>query len=164
MNSYQLRKDQLTIYIKPSPLFVRAMMFLFSFMLFTLPLFGMISYISEGQGIKGGFFFAIFIFGLFGFYLLRVALWNTYGKEIIHFDGKICNYVADYGWFRDKVKMETFSTINFAKNPVGYLEDNNYTLVIEDFNTDQEIMCVAKMKEEELEQLIKDLKLLFPEQ
>lgn len=133
-------------------------MFTFSFMLFILPISGMISYISEGKGIHTGFFLMIFIFGLLGFYLLRVSLWNTYGKEIIVFNENKCTYYADYNWFKDGVKTETFDTINFSKNPVGYIEDNNYTLVIEDFSTQNEIMCVTKMPEAALEKLIRELK------
>ena len=54
--------------------------------------------------------------------------------------------------------LQPFDTFNFAKNPVGYLEDNNYTLVIENFNGDNEILCVTKMSESELEKLIRELK------
>ena len=133
-------------------------MFIFSFMLLTLPLFSMISYISAGKGLNSGFFISILIFGLIGFYMLRVTLWNTFGKEELVFYKNQCSYVANYGWFKDKIKTEPFDTINFAKNPVGYLEDNNYTLVVEDFNGDNEIICVTKMKEVDLEKLIRELK------
>nr|WP_321246278.1 hypothetical protein [uncultured Psychroserpens sp.] len=127
-------------------------------MLLTLPLFSMISYISAGKGLNSGFFISILIFGLIGFYILRVTLWNTFGKEELVFYKNQCSYVANYGWFKDKIKTEPFDTINFAKNPVGYLEDNNYTLVVEDFNGDNEIICVTKMKEVDLEKLIRELK------
>jgi hypothetical protein len=127
-------------------------------MLLTLPLFSMISYISAGKGLNSGFFISILIFGLIGFYMLRVILWNTFGKEELVFYKNQCSYVANYGWFKDKIKKEPFGTINFAKNPVGYLEDNNYTLVVEDFNGDNEIICVTKMKEVDLEKLIRELK------
>lgn len=90
--------------------------------------------------------------------MLRVTLWNTFGKEELVFYKNQCSYVANYGWFKDKIKTEPFDTINFAKNPVGYLEDNNYTLVVEDFNGDNEIICVTKMKEVDLEKLIRELK------
>lgn len=41
---------------------------------------------------------------------------------------------------------------------MGYLEDNNYTLVIEDFYGTNEILFVTKMSESELEKLIRELK------
>ena len=157
-NYYTLEGNKLTLYIKPSPIFVRIIMFLISFMLFILPIGGMISYISEGKGIHARFFMGIFVFGLLGFYLLRISLWNTFGKEELVFSKNQCSYVANYGWFKDRIKTEPFGTINFAKNPVGYLEDNNYTLVVEDFNGDNEIVCVTKMKEVDLEKLIRELK------
>ncbi|WP_052466970.1 hypothetical protein [Psychroserpens damuponensis] len=157
-NHYTLKGNTLTLFVKPAPIVVSVLMFVFSFMLFTLPIVGLIRYISEGNGIKAGFFLMIFIFSLLGFYLLRIALWNTYGKEEITFSNNLCTYTANYRWFKDGVKTEYFDTINFAKNPVGYLEDNNYTLVIEDFNAENEIMCVIKMPETTLEQLIRELK------
>lgn len=158
MNQYQLEGNKLTLIVKPSPVFIRALLFIISFMLFILPIFSMISYISEGKGTHAGFFVSIFIFGLLGFYLLRVTLWNSYGKEELVFSKNQCTYVANYGWFKDRIKTKPFDTINFGKNPVGYLEDHNYTLVIEDFIDDNEIICVTKMSETELEKLIRELK------
>lgn len=90
--------------------------------------------------------------------MLRVSLWNTYGKEELVFESHMCHYTTNYGWFKDKVQSEEFSAMSFSINPVGYLEDNQYTLVIEDLNTNQEIMCVTKLPETVLEQLISELK------
>ncbi|MFT5848811.1 MAG: hypothetical protein ACJARX_000092 [Psychroserpens sp.] len=85
MAQYQLKENKLTLSVKPSPIFVRILMFAFSFMLFILPVSGMISSISEVKGIQSGFFISIFVFGLMVFYLLRIALWNTYEKKELVF-------------------------------------------------------------------------------
>lgn len=157
-NHYHLENNKLTLIVKPSPVFIRALLFIISFSLFILPLLGLINYISEGKGIHAGFFVGVFIFGLLGFYLLRVALWNSCGKEELVFSKNQCTYVANYGWFEDRIKTKPFDTISFGKNPVGYLEDHNYTLVIEDFIDDNKIICVTKMSETELEKLIRELR------
>ena len=159
MNRYQLENNKLTLFVKPSPIFVRALMFMFSFMLFILPIGSMVSYISEGKGIHAGFFIGIFIFGLLGFYLLRISLWNTYGKEIIIFNGNKCTYYADYKWFKDGLKTEEFHNVIFAINPIGYADNNESSLIIEDDNSI--IESVVKMSNEDIETLIRRLNSQF---
>jgi hypothetical protein len=128
-------------------------------MLFILPVIGMISYISEGKGLNAGFFVSVFIFGLLGFYLLRVSLWNTYGKEVIIFKENKCTYYVDYRWFKDGLRTEEFNEVIFAKNPIGYIENNESCLIIEDDNSI--IECVVKMTNEDIENLIRTLNSQF---
>lgn len=71
-------------------------------------------------GILGVFFIILIIFsngteGAFGYivifliyiassiYLLRLALWNRYGKEILTFQNNQIIYTADYKLFKDKI-------------------------------------------------------------
>jgi len=69
-----------------SPVFVRSIMFLFAFLFFLMPLTGIVLYIASGNAFHIGFLFVLFFFCLIGFYLLRIALWITYGNEVI-----LCN-------------------------------------------------------------------------
>ena len=98
---YQIAENSLTLRVKPSPLFVRAVMFLLAFAFFLAPVSGILVSLFSGQGFHIGYLIGGFIFGVLGFYLLRIALWNTYGTEFITFHPDHINYIADYGWFKD---------------------------------------------------------------
>jgi len=44
---------------------------------------------------------AMSVFVLALIYLVRLFLWNTYGKEIIFEENQSIVYLADYKWFKD---------------------------------------------------------------
>jgi len=115
----------------------------------------MVGYIAMGNGFHIGFLFGIFFFGLMGYYLLRISLWNTYGREDITFNGKQVSYFADYGWFKDSSMNITIDSITFSIRPIGFEEDNEGALVIGSEETN--IECVTKMSIKEIEELIEIL-------
>ena len=96
------------------------------------------------------------LFGLMGFYMLRVSLWNTYGYETIVFDKQKVTYEANYGWFKDGKKTKDINPLVFSIKQVGYEEDKKGTLMI---GTDDScIECVTKIPIREIEELIEKLK------
>jgi hypothetical protein len=70
--------------------------------MFTLiPLISTGFMLSSGEGIGPGIFIFFVIFWGIAFYLLRVVLWNSFGKEVITlFEDKI-SYHADFKFFTD---------------------------------------------------------------
>lgn len=81
--------------------------------------------------------------------MLRISLWNTFGKEIIKISGNKLNYIADYKWFKDKIKEFNFESINFYLNKVGYEEDNKAVLIIK-FDKETVLETVTKIDIENL--------------
>lgn len=150
---YELNNNMLILSVKKAPMFVRAIMYLFSFLFFLLPLTGMILGLVMGKGMHFGYLIGLFFFGLMGFYMLRMSLWNTYGKEIIVFNQKNIEYSADYGWFKDgKKQKELDRKVEFGIRQVGYEDDQTGALVI---GLDEpNIICATKMPNAELEELI----------
>ena len=159
MKQYHIENNQLTLYVKRSPALMRIFMFVFSFLFFILPIAGMIDYASSGKGMHFSFFVIIFIFSLLGFYLLRLALWNTYGKEELKFSNKTITYQANYGWFNDGIKTVDIEPLNFTILPVGYEEDKKGVLIIGE--NECIVECVTKMPVSELKKLIAELELKF---
>lgn len=150
---YELVNRKLTLKVKKAPLFARALMFLFAFLSFLLPITGTVLGLMMGNSVHLGYFIGIFVFGILGFYMLRTALWNTYGKEVIAFNGTNVTYYADYGWFKDgEKKSDLIGDIEFGISPIGYEEDKEGTLIIG--LSEPTISCVTKMKIVELEELI----------
>lgn len=155
MQQYYYQNNILQLKVKKSPFLVRAIMFILAFSFFILPIFGAIFSIAMGGGLHIGFFIGIGIFSLFGFYLLRMSLWNTYGEETIQIlDNKIV-YEANYGWFKDGKKEILISNPNFYALPAGYEEDKEGVLVIASNN--DRLESVVKMKIIHLEELITKL-------
>jgi len=156
VKQYQLERNILTLKVKKAPLFVRSIMFLFAFLFFMIPLIVMILGIAMGQGMHIKYLISLFIFGLLGFYMLRISLWNTYGKEIVILNKDKVEYYADYGWFKDGKKLKEFNQqIEFGIRQIGYEDDNKGGLIIglEEPN----IICVTKMPNNVLDELIDKL-------
>ena len=70
--------------------------------MFTLiPLISTGFILSAGEGIGPGIFIFFVIFWGIAFYLLRVVLWNTYGKEVLTLYEDKISYHADFKFFTD---------------------------------------------------------------
>ena len=152
---YEINNNILILRVRKAPMFVRSVMFFFTFLFFLLPLTGMILGLAMGKGMHIGYLIGLFIFGLLGFYMLRMSLWNTYGKEIIIFNHESVTYLADYCWFKDgKKQKEIKAPRTYSIRQIGYEDDNKGGLVI---GLDDPIICVTKMPNIELEELIDKL-------
>ena len=155
MKQYSFDENKLILKVSHSPLIIRLILFVFSFLFFLLPVVGIVISVSMGSRFHISFLFLIFVFGLLGFYLLRIALWNTYGCEKIIFNDDQISYLADYGWFKDKLKTEEITNPIYSIKKLEH-NDVNGTLVI--VGGDNDIECVTKMSIIELEKLIIELK------
>lgn len=153
MNQIEFKQNQLVLRVKKSPLLGRILLYLITFLSIALPLGGFIVNMISNVGLSFFHILFLFIFGLIAFYMLRVSLWNTYGKELIQFVNNKVNYAADYHWFKDKVKEFSFEKINYSIKAVGYEEDNKGVLVIK-FDDDKVLETVTKIPISDLESLI----------
>lgn len=153
MKQIEFKQNQLKLRVKKSPLLGRLLLYLITFLSIFLPLGGFIVNIINGGELKFFNIVFLFIFGLIAFYMLRISLWNTYGFELIQFGNNKLTYVADYHWFKDKVKEFTFEKINYSVKPVGYEEDNKGVLVFK-FDDDIVLETVTKIPISDLESLI----------
>jgi hypothetical protein len=152
MSQFTFQNNQLKLSVRKSPLIIRIVLFLFAFLFFIFPTLGMIASISSGGGLKFGILIGTAIFAILGFYLLRIALWNTYGEETILFiEGELL-YEADYKWFKDAKKKIKNENINYLLSPVGYEEDNEGVLILDNGTTT--IECAVKMPQQQIKELI----------
>lgn len=156
MKQFELKNNHLILNSKPSPLFVRILILFFSLISILLPIGGMIGSMASGSGFHFGFLISIGFFGLIGFYLLKVFLWNSYGKETILFNTNNITYEADYKWFKDGKKITDIDSPNFSIKPIGYEDENFGALIINSKN--ETIESVVKMPNDQLEELISKLK------
>lgn len=155
MKKYEIIGKLVVLHSGKAPVFPRVMMFFFSFISFLLPIFGIILSIISKNGIHFGHFLSLVIFGLLGFYLLRVVLWNTYGKETFNFENDLISYEADYGWFKDRVKEISKDGLTFSIQKVGYEDENKAVLTMN--SGSQKIKSATKMVTEDIEELLSKL-------
>lgn len=156
---YEISGNTLTLKVKRSPLIIRGILFFFTLITFVAPISSVLSNLSFGYEIKLLHFISILVFGLMGYYLLRVSLWNSYGQEKIVFGKNQIDFCADYRWFKGKeIAHEIANQLEFGIQQIGYEDDNLGTLKI--LGVEPPLVCVTKMPKSQLEDLIADLALL----
>lgn len=158
MKQFDFKNNTLILKVKKAPFLIRGIMFLIAFLSAILPLSGIIIAISLGNSFHFGFLIGVGLFGLIGFYLLRISLWNTYGEETIIFYNSKIEYEANYGWFKDGKKTFNIDRPNYSIKQIGYVDDKKGTLVLKDGN--EIIESVVKMSINDLEDLIERLKIV----
>ncbi|MBP4138406.1 hypothetical protein [Flavobacterium geliluteum] len=142
--------------VKKSPLFGRLVLYIITFLSVFLPLSGFILNILDGDGFKFLNIVFLLVFGLISFFMLRISLWNTYGKEIIILSENKLTYIADYKWFKDKIKEFNFEKIHFTLNKVGYEEEKKAVLII-NFENGAVLETVTKIDSKDLNNLLLNL-------
>lgn len=144
MDQITFNDTALVLKVKKSSLFTRVILYIITFLSAALPIGGFVVNFVNGGAFK--FFNLIFLllFGLLFFYMLRISLWNTCGKEVINISDSKLKYTADYNWFKDKVKEFYFEEIQFTLHQVGYEEDHKGVLVI-NFDKKTTLETVTKL-------------------
>jgi len=161
MKQLIFQDNELTLKVGKSPLIIRIILFPTAFLFFLLPSYGLASNLSDGNRIT--FLSVIFLafFFLLGYYLLRISLWNTFGKEVIRIGQEKITYEADYGWFKGNRKEIPVENLRCSIKPGEYEHKDKGVLI---FESDQsQIECVALVPMIELEALIVDLSNILPQ-
>ena len=83
-----------------------------SIIIFLLPTLVFIFLFTDGEGIPFGFLISCILSVLVSIYLLRLYLWNKYGKEVFMIKDRNLIYYYDYKLYKDHQKEITFKTIN----------------------------------------------------
>lgn len=155
MPTYTINDKTLIMKPKKVPIWVKAILYcvtVFSVIFsFTILIFGILT-----NGFLFFSFIIIFIFCLLVIYFVRLSLWSTFGREIIHFSQNQVTYQADYGWFKGNqhiIQYDNQLKINIQQ--VDYEEDNIGVLVLS--NKTNKIESVVKMPISALEKLMNEL-------
>ncbi len=147
---FEFINSQLIITGKKSPLIIRIILIIILFICILIPCATIYFTISNGKGPHISVVISFIFFGIIGFYLLRIILWNTYGREILNFEKCEINYVADYGLFKDSNKKITADLIAVIINTDTQEQKPVATLSI--INNDNNIIeTVLKVPLDEME-------------
>ncbi|WP_100894259.1 hypothetical protein [Cellulophaga sp. RHA19] len=155
-NQIEISGLRLTIFTKKTPVFIRIVLTLFLTILTLIPLAATFFVLTYGDGPHIGIVFSFILCWGVGFYLLRITLWNSVGREVLNLEAKRISYMTDYRLFKDR--RQEISTTDLEteiiyedepNNPVDRLRLKNNTAVIE---------TVIQVKIAELEELKKEIK------
>ncbi len=141
VNSFLWEDNVLKLCVKKASIFVRIPLYLITLLSFCLPILGIYLNMIAGNGVKIGHVFLLGIFCLIGFFMLRTSLWNTFGQEIISFNDKQVEYIADYGWFTDSKQTLVNDSIYFY---IKNVEGADYGVLVIS-NRKDEIQTVTKL-------------------
>ena len=156
MNQIEFNDNVLILRVKKSNVFSRLILYLITILCAVLPLSGFLINLINGGEFKFINLVYLLLFGLLFFYMLRISLWNTYGKEIINISKNKLKYTVDYNWFKDKIKEFDYENITFTLSKIGYDEDNKGVLVF-DFNNGTVLETVTKIDINDINDLISNL-------
>jgi len=155
-NQIEISDSKLTISVKKSPLLIRIVLSVVLSIMVLIPLLASYIVLTAGDGFHIGLAFSFLLFWGLGFYMLRIILWNSVGREILVLGNEKIEYTADYGLFKDgrkEIETNRLATEiiyeDEPNNPVGRLRLNSDTESIE---------SVIKTRLAELKELEKEIK------
>jgi hypothetical protein len=96
-----IQENKITISVNKAPLFIRVVLSIFIVFLALIPLAVTFFALTYGDGLHIGIAFSFLIGWGVGFYLLRITLWNSVGREILSLNPESIVYLADYILFKD---------------------------------------------------------------
>lgn len=105
------------------------------------------------RDIGFGFVFTIFAFFGTGIYLLRLILWNLYGKEVFLIENQSITYYTSYKYFNDNKTVLKSKDCRFF---ITYSGNSSKGVLIIESNEQKLKSCIEK-EEKELLKVIKDI-------
>ena len=97
--------QQIIIKHQGSPLFIRVVLLFIGLLCFLLPLIGLVVYVVINGTFHFGLIINFLLFWALGYYIFRVVVWNSHGREILTLKADRIEYYADYKYFRDSEQI-----------------------------------------------------------
>lgn len=103
MRQHQVKIDskQLVISSRKAPVFIRIVLIILLSTLILIPLVVTFFTLTYGNGPHIGIVFSFLLCWGVAFYLLRILLWNSVGREVLILNTNYISYAADYRLFKD---------------------------------------------------------------
>ena len=150
---YILTNKTLELYVKKSPYIGRGFLLFLAILIIGLPIMGMVMNLIDGGAFHFGFLIGLGLCSLISFYMVRLFLWNTYGKEVIEIGETTVNYYVDYHYFKGNQQEIAFEELVFDIEQIGFEEEKLGRLIIA-ANEKDFIHSSVNMDLRELEELV----------
>ncbi len=161
-SNIELSENPLSKIIFTSPQasrFSRIVLQFFTIFFFVLPIlstFGAMLLIGE---LSFGFVIFYIMFGLSGYYFLRLFLWNKYGKELIFLEKEKIIYEADYKLFKDNKTEINTNTLIIEIKQCNISNEKFGTLLLK--GEEQNIETIVQAPLNEIESLKEKIEKLY---
>lgn len=153
-----LSKNLLTVTVGASSILIRLVLMFFASVSFLIPIAVVAFTVTNHSDFNFIFVIITIICWLSAFYLLRIILWNTYGKEqLLFMHGKVV-YEADYKFFKD-AKMEIIGTIAVEIVVNKYSKKDENTLLLK--SDDEQIETVISLPFDTWQLVLDDINLML---
>lgn len=156
---FNIDDNQLIISTRKSPIFIRIVLTTFLVLIASIPIAVTIFVLKSGEGPFIGIVFSFLLCWGIGFYLLKLTLWNSVGREILSMETDKISYVADYRLFKDgrkEIEIKDLETELIheeqSDNPLGRLRLRTKSNSLE---------TVLQMTISEVEELRKEIKMRY---
>ncbi len=146
-----ISENEVVIDHKPTPIIIRAVLTVALLVCLLIPLLVTFFVLSTGDGFHIGILISYALFWGAGFYLLRVILWNNFGKEIISMSNGGLTYVADYRFFKDGLK--TLDSQNLQAEIIHEDTMDNHVVRLKIYNDSDEIQTVLQSSLTDMEKM-----------
>jgi hypothetical protein len=160
-STIELQNDPLSKITFNSPRssrFSRIVLQTFMILFFVAPIFATVSAILLLGEVSPAIVLFYIIFGLCGYYFLRLFLWNKHGKEILYLEHQKISYEADYKMFKSNKVEICNEELNIEIIPV-FANEGLATLKL--MAESQNIETVVKAPVEELEIIKKEIESVY---
>ncbi|WP_321515962.1 hypothetical protein [Marinifilum fragile] len=138
--------------------FSRIVLQSFMILFFAIPIFATVSTAVLLGEVSPAIVIFYIIFGLCGYYFLRLFLWNKHGKEILHLEHRKISYEADYKMFKSNKVEICNEDLTVEVNP---FMANEKLATFKFISESQSIETVVKVPIEELEILKKEIEAVY---
>ncbi len=143
-----LNNNVLSIKIGKTSFLVRGILLFFAVFSFLIPIIAVVFVVISHSDFKFGHVLLFIMLWLPAYFLLRIILWNSYGKEVLVFNKGKVNYVADYKFFVDsKQELNGDISVEIIKNKHSNKDEN--TLLFKSEN--EQIETVISLSGEKLQ-------------
>ena len=148
----EFNDSQLSILATKAPLIIRIVLALALLALILIPIAVTIVILTWFDGLELGIVFSFILCWGVGFYLLRLILWNSFGRETLILNPDKIIYLADYRLFKDG--REEIGTKNLEMEVIYGVKSNKPSgrLMLKSNTTS--IETVLQVPISELEELI----------
>jgi hypothetical protein len=128
-NQLSLDGNTLVVTLGKTSIIVRGIILFFAAFSFLMPLVILIFMMANHADFKFGFVILFIILWLPAYYLLRIVLWNSYGKERLIFSREKVIYEADYKFFKDsKQELSGNISVEIVKNSSSNKDESTLLL------------------------------------
>jgi hypothetical protein len=149
------KNNEIIISSEPSPLIARIILKLIIIISALIPIAAAIAMVISEIDFYFGVLISFILFWGIGIYLIKVFLWNKYGREILSYQPDKISYMADYKYFKDSICE--ISTDNLEASKV----EKESGVIIKISNGDLTIMTVVPITIKEAENIIMETKTLY---